>query len=142
MTTEFDFAGNNNSSNNDSNDGLKNKIVAPFVSFTPLAARMRPKVIEQYFGQQHIVGPGKPLRAALLRGQCHSMILWGPPGTGKTTLAELVATHCEAHIERLSAVSSGVKDIRQAIDNAKYYTSQCIFTFYRRRNRNVYRSDY
>jgi putative ATPase len=85
---------------------------------------MRPQVIEQYFGQQHIIGPDKPLRAALLRGQCHSMILWGPPGTGKTTLAELVANHCQAHIERLSAVSSGVKDIRQAIDNAKHYASQ------------------
>jgi putative ATPase len=85
---------------------------------------MRPQVIEQYYGQQHIIGPDRPLRAALLRGQCHSMILWGPPGTGKTTLAELVANHCQAHIERLSAVSSGVKDIRQAIDNAKHYASQ------------------
>jgi putative ATPase len=121
MTTEFDFASNNNGSKNDSNNDSNNKIAS---QFAPLAARMRPKVIEQYFGQQHIVGPGKPLRAALLRGQCHSMILWGPPGTGKTTLAELVATHCQAHIERLSAVSSGVKDIRQAIDNAKHYANQ------------------
>ncbi|WP_293747697.1 replication-associated recombination protein A [uncultured Paraglaciecola sp.] len=108
MTAEFDFA--------DTQDSV--------AQFAPLAARMRPKVIEQYFGQQHIIGPDKPLRAALLRGQCHSMILWGPPGTGKTTLAELVANHCQAHIERLSAVSSGVKDIRQAIDNAKHYASQ------------------
>lgn len=114
MTAEFDFADNNKGSSNDS-------LVAPFA---PLAARMRPQVIEQYFGQQHIIGPDKPLRAALLRGQCHSMILWGPPGTGKTTLAELVANHCKAHIERLSAVSSGVKDIRLAIDNAKHYASQ------------------
>lgn len=108
MTAEFDFADNND----------------PVAQFAPLAARMRPQVIEQYFGQQHIIGPDKPLRAALLRGQCHSMILWGPPGTGKTTLAELVANHCQAHIERLSAVSSGVKDIRIAIDNAKHYASQ------------------
>lgn len=108
MTAEFDFADNNDS----------------VAQFAPLAARMRPQVIEQYFGQQHIIGPDKPLRAALLRGQCHSMILWGPPGTGKTTLAELVANHCQAHIERLSAVSSGVKDIRIAIDNAKHYASQ------------------
>ena len=92
--------------------------------FLPLAARMRPQSIEQYFGQQHIVGPGTPLRNALLRQQCHSMILWGPPGTGKTTLAELVANHCDAHIERLSAVSAGIKDIRQAIDNARFYQEQ------------------
>ncbi|MEP4100616.1 replication-associated recombination protein A, partial [Paraglaciecola sp.] len=108
MTGEFDFS----DSQADTED------------FAPLAARMRPSSIEQYFGQQHIIGPDKPLRAALLRGQCHSMILWGPPGTGKTTLAELVASHCNAHIERLSAVSSGVKDIRQAIENAKLYASQ------------------
>jgi putative ATPase len=129
MTAEFDFTDNTNSASNSSPSALKNepKHVSndnAVSQFAPLAARMRPTLIEQYFGQQHIVGPGKPLRAALLRGQCHSMILWGPPGTGKTTLAELVATHCEAHIERLSAVSSGVKDIRQAIDNAKYYASQ------------------
>ncbi|MEO9947274.1 replication-associated recombination protein A [Paraglaciecola sp.] len=108
MTGEFDFS----DSQADTED------------FVPLAARMRPSSIEQYFGQQHIIGPDKPLRASLLRGQCHSMILWGPPGTGKTTLAELVASHCNAHIERLSAVSSGVKDIRQAIDNAKLFASQ------------------
>lgn len=92
--------------------------------FLPLAARLRPRSIEHYFGQQHVVGPETPLRKALLRKQCHSMILWGPPGTGKTTLAELIASHCDAHIERLSAVSAGVKDIRQAIDSAKYYQEQ------------------
>ncbi|MFT2091137.1 replication-associated recombination protein A [Paraglaciecola sp. 2405UD69-4] len=108
MTGEFDFS--------DSQTGTED--------FAPLAARMRPNSIDEYFGQQHIIGPDKPLRAALLRGQCHSMILWGPPGTGKTTLAELVASHCNAHIERLSAVSSGVKDIRQAIENAKLNASQ------------------
>lgn len=88
-------------------------------SFAPLAAKMRPSTISQYFGQQHIVGPGKPLRKALENGHPHSMILWGPPGTGKTTLAELVASHCDAHIERISAVTSGVKDIRSAIEMAK-----------------------
>ncbi|WJG11171.1 replication-associated recombination protein A [Aliiglaciecola sp. LCG003] len=87
--------------------------------FKPLAARMRPQHVAQYFGQQHIVGPGKPLRKALEHGQCHSMILWGPPGTGKTTLAEMIAKHCDAHIERISAVTSGVKDIRSAIEVAK-----------------------
>lgn len=89
------------------------------VDFAPLAARMRPKEIAEYFGQQHIVGPGKPLRKAIESGQCHSMILWGPPGTGKTTLAELIASHCDAHIERISAVTSGVKEIRSAIEVAK-----------------------
>lgn len=87
--------------------------------FRPLAARLRPQTIEQYYGQKHIIAEGKPLRMAIERGDCHSMILWGPPGTGKTTLAELIATHCEAHIERISAVTSGVKEIRSAIEMAK-----------------------
>lgn len=89
--------------------------------FRPLAARMRPARIEQYLGQQHILGPGKPLRRALESGHCHSMILWGPPGTGKTTLAELVAHYCDAQVERVSAVTSGVKDIRAAIERAREY---------------------
>lgn len=87
--------------------------------FSPLAARLRPQTIDQYQGQQHIVGENKPLRRAIESGQCHSMILWGPPGTGKTTLAELIASHCNAHVERISAVTSGVKDIRAAIEVAK-----------------------
>jgi putative ATPase len=87
--------------------------------FRPLAARMRPQTIEQYYGQKHIIAEGKPLRMAIKKGDCHSMILWGPPGTGKTTLAELIASHCDAHIERISAVTSGVKEIRSAIEIAK-----------------------
>lgn len=87
--------------------------------FRPLAARMRPQTIKQYYGQKHIIAEGKPLRMAIERGDCHSMILWGPPGTGKTTLAELIASHCDAHIERISAVTSGVKEIRSAIEMAK-----------------------
>ncbi|MBL1378282.1 replication-associated recombination protein A [Zobellella iuensis] len=87
--------------------------------FRPLAARMRPARLEQYLGQQHILGPGKPLRRALEAGHCHSMILWGPPGTGKTTLAELVAAYCDAQVERVSAVTSGVKEIRAAIERAR-----------------------
>jgi len=92
-------------------------------NFEPLAARMRPRTIEQYIGQGHILGPAKPLRLALEAGRAHSMILWGPPGTGKTTLAELVATYVDAHVERISAVTSGVKDIRKAIENAKEVAS-------------------
>lgn len=91
--------------------------------FAPLAARLRPKDIQGYVGQQHIVGEGKPLRAAVQKGFCHSMILWGPPGTGKTTLAEIIASHCNAHVERISAVTSGVKDIRTAIEVAKQQSS-------------------
>ncbi|HEY7866753.1 MAG TPA: replication-associated recombination protein A [Psychromonas sp.] len=87
--------------------------------FQPLAARMRPKVFADYIGQAHIIGAGKPLRNALENGAAHSMILWGPPGTGKTTLAELIAIYCDAHVERLSAVTSGIKEIRAAIEIAQ-----------------------
>jgi putative ATPase len=85
----------------------------------PLAARMRPRQLEEYVGQRHLLAPGKPLGEALRRGQLHSMILWGPPGTGKTSLARLVARLCDARYDSLSAVLSGVKEIRAAIDLAK-----------------------
>ena len=88
-------------------------------TFKPLAARMRPTVFDEYIGQTHIVGKDKPLRKALESGFAHSMILWGPPGTGKTTLAELIAGYCDAVVVRLSAVTSGIKDIRQAIELAQ-----------------------
>ncbi|WP_102795340.1 replication-associated recombination protein A [Bowmanella denitrificans] len=88
--------------------------------YQPLAALLRPRRLEDYAGQQHILAPNKPLRRAIEQGKAHSMILWGPPGTGKTTLAELIANYCDAHVERISAVTSGVKDIRQAIDNARH----------------------
>ncbi|MGF1725508.1 replication-associated recombination protein A [Photobacterium nomapromontoriensis] len=87
--------------------------------FRPLAARMRPRTVQEYIGQQHILGEGKPLRRALEAGHLHSMILWGPPGTGKTTLAEVAAHYANAEVERVSAVTSGVKDIRAAIDKAR-----------------------
>jgi putative ATPase len=87
--------------------------------FKPLAARMRPKKFDQYIGQSHLIAKDRPLRKALESGFAHSMILWGPPGTGKTTLAELIAEYCHAHVERLSAVTSGIKEIRAAIDIAK-----------------------
>ena len=96
----------------------------PDNSFAPLAARMRPTDVDEYWGQQHVIGQGKPLRKALIEGRCHSMIMWGPPGTGKTTLAELVAQYCDAHVERISAVTSGVKDIRAAIESAKMHAMQ------------------
>lgn len=87
--------------------------------FRPLAARMRPLTLNDYVGQEQLLGPGKPLREAIERGQLHSMILWGPPGTGKTTLAEIIAQSGAAAIERVSAVTSGVKEIRAAIAKAK-----------------------
>ncbi|MCW8825757.1 MAG: replication-associated recombination protein A [Gammaproteobacteria bacterium] len=80
---------------------------------------MRPATLEHFFGQQHLIAEGKPLRTAIESGQPHSMIFWGPPGTGKTTLAKLIAHQVEAEFITLSAVLSGVKDIRAAIDKAK-----------------------
>lgn len=87
--------------------------------FLPLAARLRPTTLNDYVGQEHILGQGMPLRLAIEQSKCHSLIFWGPPGTGKTTLAEIIASHSNAEIERVSAVTSGIKEIRQAIDNAK-----------------------
>lgn len=85
----------------------------------PLASRMRPRNLDEYIGQRHLLAAGKPLGEALRRGQLHSMILWGPPGTGKTSLARLVARLCDARYDSLSAVLSGVKEIRAAIELAK-----------------------
>lgn len=87
--------------------------------YRPLAARMRPRTLAEYIGQSHLLAEGKPLYRAILAGHVHSMILWGPPGTGKTTLAEIIAGHFNAEVERLSAVTSGVKEIREAIERAK-----------------------
>ncbi|WP_448211602.1 replication-associated recombination protein A [Colwellia sp. MEBiC06753] len=87
--------------------------------FMPLAARMRPKNLAEYIGQSHILTAGMPLRSAIENKQCQSVIFWGPPGTGKTTLAEIIATHSGAEIARISAVTDGIKDIRAAIEKAK-----------------------
>jgi len=88
-------------------------------SFKPLAAKLRPKSLADYEGQEHILAKGMPLPLAIEQGKVHSLIFWGPPGTGKTTIAEIIANHANADIERVSAVTSGIKDIRQAIENAK-----------------------
>ena len=84
----------------------------------PLAARMRPTTLENYIGQSHILGADQPLYKAIVSGQCHSLILWGPPGVGKTTLAHIIAHHCDARVITLSAVTAGVKDIREAVEVA------------------------
>src|ERR1700733_3814290 len=85
----------------------------------PLADRMRPRRVEEFAGQAHLLAPGKSLRRALESGQLHSMIFWGPPGTGKTTLARMLAESCEAHFIALSAVMAGVKDVRAAVEEAR-----------------------
>ncbi|WP_294567535.1 replication-associated recombination protein A [uncultured Succinatimonas sp.] len=86
--------------------------------FVPLASRMRPVSLDDYIGQSHLIGPGRPLRMALERKQSYSMIFWGPPGVGKTTLALIIAKSSGAVLEQISAVTAGVKDIRAAIDRA------------------------
>ena len=85
----------------------------------PLADRMRPRTLDEFVGQTQVLGPGKALRQAIESGQLHSLILWGPPGTGKTTLARLIAQRSQAHFIALSAVMAGVKDIRAAVETAR-----------------------
>lgn len=89
------------------------------MSAVPLAERLRPASIDEVIGQRHLLGTGKPLRVAFESGQPHSMILWGPPGVGKTTLARLMAQGFQAEFMALSAVLSGVKDIREAVERAQ-----------------------
>jgi putative ATPase len=90
----------------------------------PLADRMRPRTIAEFVGQQHLLGAGKPLAASIAAGRLHSLILWGPPGTGKTTLARLIAQASGAQFIQLSAVMAGVKDIRAAVEAARSARTQ------------------
>lgn len=87
--------------------------------YQPLASRMRPMDLESFAGQAHLIGEGKSLREAILAGQLHSMVFWGPPGVGKTTLAKIIAESVDAHLEAISAVLSGVKEIRTAVARAE-----------------------
>ncbi len=90
----------------------------------PLAERLRPRHLDEVIGQPELLGPGKPLRVAFETGQLHSMILWGPPGVGKTTLARLTAEAFGAHFIAISAVLGGVKDIREAVEQARIFQAQ------------------
>src|SRR5450432_2767172 len=84
----------------------------------PLADRMRPRTLEEYVGQEHLIGPGKPLRAQIERDDTGSLIFWGPPGTGKTTLAKIIAGMTHAEFIEFSAVMSGIKEIKQVMADA------------------------
>ena len=88
-------------------------------AYEPLAARMRPANLSEFVGQEHLLAKGKPLREAIESSMLHSMILWGPPGVGKTTIARMIAEECHVRFESISAVLSGVKEIRAAIAVAK-----------------------
>jgi len=101
----------------------KNKSSKIDPSKQPLAERMRPKTLDEFVGQKHLVGEGKPIRSMIEKSDLVSMIFWGPPGVGKTTLALIIANLVQAEFIQLSAVSSGVKDVRDAITKAKYHLS-------------------
>ncbi len=94
------------------------------VSGVPLAEQLRPQTPDEVIGQQHLLGPGKPLRLAFDSGQPHSMILWGPPGVGKTTLARMMATQFSCEFIALSAVFSGIKEVREAVSQAELWRGQ------------------
>jgi putative ATPase len=98
--------------------------VEPRTRFAPLAERMRPKTIYEVVGQQHLIAKGKPLEQMVASGNLHSMVLWGPPGTGKTTLAKAMSESVGAPFFSLSAVSSGVKELREVIDDARKANSR------------------
>lgn len=96
--------------------------------FSPLAARMRAQTLDEFFGQEHLLTADKPLYRAIKQGRLHSMILWGPPGTGKTTLANIMAKQAHAKVAKLSAVLSGIKDIRAIVECAQQHQTQNIPT--------------
>ena len=100
-------------------DLFDNALEENFARYAPLAARMRPQTVDDIVGQQHVLGPGRALRNLITSGDISSVILWGPPGSGKTTLAHVIARSTEAEFEPMSAVTAGVADVRKAISQAK-----------------------
>jgi putative ATPase len=95
------------------------KAKAPVRITAPLAERVRPLTLEDFVGQEHLLGEGKPLRILIESDQLPSLIFWGPPGSGKTTLARIIARHTNADFHQLNAVSSGVKDVREVLERAQ-----------------------
>ena len=108
----------------------------------PLAERMRPKTLDDYIGQKHLVGEGAVLRRMIDAGRISSFILWGPPGVGKTTLAQIIANRLEVPFYTLSAVTSGVKEVRDVIEKARngrlFYSKRPIFFIYLIQRLNKY----
>jgi len=101
------------------NENTTKQNAKPQVKFQPLAERMRPKTLDDFAGQKHLIGEGKPIRKMIENNNVFSMVFWGPPGVGKTTLALIIANSVNAEFIQLSAVSSGVKDVRAAIEKAE-----------------------
>src|SRR4051812_43651690 len=101
-------------------DLFSNAAEEALASSAPLAARLRPRTLDDIVGQEHLLGPGEPLRTLVEADRLSSVILWGPPGTGKTTLAQAIAAHTSKAFEQLSAVSAGVKDVRDVLERAKH----------------------
>ena len=104
-----------------STDVMNPDLFASDAAYEPLAARLRPQTLDDYIGQEQVIGPGTPLRRSLEAGHLHSLIFWGPPGVGKTTLARLLANYVDAAFITLSAVLAGVKEIREAVVKAQQY---------------------
>src|SRR2546428_110711 len=101
----------------------------PSAELTPLAARMRPRSLDEILGQEHLLAPGRALRRALEADKVPSMVLWGPPGSGKTTLAEVIARLTRSRFVALSAVTAGVADLRKVIDEARRVPDQRTILF-------------